>query len=55
LLDHAKTAMPDGFWLRTRIENVHAQRFYEREGLKATHDAAHPHHPEAMFRYFRWR
>ncbi len=54
LLDHAKETMPCGFWLRTRIENTRAQRFYERERLKHTHDAPHPRHPEAMFRHYEW-
>jgi len=55
MLDFAKQEMPEGFWLRTRIENVRAQHFYEREGLMRTHDAPHPRHPEATFRHYRWR
>ncbi len=54
MLGFAKQEMADGFWLRTRIENVQAQRFYEREGMLHTHDSPHPRHPEAMFRHYRW-
>jgi ribosomal protein S18 acetylase RimI-like enzyme len=54
MLDFAKQEMAAGFTLRTRIENVRAQRFYEREGLKATHNAPHPRFPEAIFRHYRW-
>ncbi len=54
LLDFVKREIPDGFWLRTHISNAKAQRFYAREGMRHTHDAPHPRHPEAMFRHYRW-
>jgi ribosomal protein S18 acetylase RimI-like enzyme len=34
LLDFAKAARPNGFWLRTLVQNTGARRFYEREGLR---------------------
>ncbi len=54
ILDFVKREMPEGFWLRTHITNVAAQRFYEREGLTHTRDAPHPRVPEAMFRWYAW-
>lgn len=55
LLDFVKRELPDGFWLRTHITNVKAQGFYAHEGMTHTHDAPHPRHPEAMFRWFSWK
>jgi GNAT superfamily N-acetyltransferase len=55
LLDFTKEQMPDGFWLRTHITNEKAQGFYAHEGMVHTHDAPHPRHPEAMFRFYAWK
>jgi len=54
LLDFVKREMPEGFWLRTHISNVKAQGFYAHEGMTHTHDAPHPRHQEAMFRWYAW-
>jgi ribosomal protein S18 acetylase RimI-like enzyme len=55
MLDHARQEMPEGFWLRTRVENVRARRFYEREGMVLTHVAPHPLYPEAVFAHYAWK
>jgi GNAT superfamily N-acetyltransferase len=55
LLNFVKAQMPDGFWLRTHITNGKAQGFYAHEGMVHTHDAPHPRHPEAMFRFYAWK
>lgn len=33
LLEHSKSQMIEGFWLRTAKSNTGARRFYERNGL----------------------
>ena len=55
LLNFVKRELPDGFWLRTHISNVKAQGFYAHEGMTHTHDAPHPRHSEAMFRWYSWK
>jgi hypothetical protein len=55
VLNYVKQKMPDGFWLRTHITNAKAQGFYADEGMTHTHDAPHPQHPEAMFRWYAWK
>jgi GNAT superfamily N-acetyltransferase len=55
LLDHAKTRMPGGFWLRTHSLNTKAQYFYAREGMRHLRDEPHPRHPEELFSVFEWR
>lgn len=42
LLSFAKAQLPDGFWLRTAVENRRACRFYEREGLVRGEIQVHP-------------
>jgi ribosomal protein S18 acetylase RimI-like enzyme len=42
LLDFAKRRMPDGFWLRTAVDNLGAFRFYERHGFQAGETSLHP-------------
>jgi GNAT superfamily N-acetyltransferase len=42
LLDFVKTAMPDGFKLRTHQDNAGARRFYEREGMRLSGVERHP-------------
>ncbi|HEX2591560.1 MAG TPA: GNAT family N-acetyltransferase [Rhizomicrobium sp.] len=54
LIDFVRREMPEG-WLRTHISNMRAQGFYEHVGMTHTHDAPHPHHPEAMFRWYAWK
>ena len=54
LLDHAKTRMPERFWLRTHSLNTKAQRFYKREGMRHVRDEPHPRHPEELFCLFEW-
>jgi GNAT superfamily N-acetyltransferase len=54
LMDFTKSKLRDGFWLRTHVTNTNAHRFYEREGMRHTHTAPHPNHPEAMFRHYSW-
>ncbi|MDQ7777361.1 MAG: GNAT family N-acetyltransferase [Paracoccus aminovorans] len=53
LLDHAKTAMPDGFTLFTTSKNTRARRFYEREGLIVERESVHPRsgHPVTHYRW----
>lgn len=54
LLDRAKAAMPDGFWLRTHDGNGRAHAFYEREGLRLARTVPHPDRPEQMYRVYEW-
>jgi ribosomal protein S18 acetylase RimI-like enzyme len=42
LLDFAKAQLPDGFWLRTSVDNLRACRFYERNGLRPGETQPHP-------------
>lgn len=42
LLEEVKRQLPMGFTLRTPATNLAAHRFYERHGLFAVEDAAHP-------------
>ncbi len=42
LLDFAKEQLPDGFWLRTSVDNRRACRFYEREGMIRGEEQTHP-------------
>ena len=42
LLDFAKQRMPEGFWLRTAVDNAGACRFYERFGFRRGETATHP-------------
>ena len=42
LLDLAKQLLPDGFWLRTSVDNRRAHRFYEREGCRRGAIRPHP-------------
>ena len=42
LLDFAKARMPDGFWLRTSVDNRRACRFYQREGMIRGEEQTHP-------------
>jgi GNAT superfamily N-acetyltransferase len=53
LLDFAKAQMPNGFRLRTDVENAGARRFYAREGLTLESVAPHPrfHHMTATYRW----
>ena len=44
LLDHAKHAMPGGFWLRTDAGNVRARQFYGAHDLRHVEEARHPQH-----------
>ena len=44
LLEAAKEALPDGFWLRTEAGNTGARRFYLREGLTLQSEGPHPEH-----------
>lgn len=54
LLDQAKRQLATGFTLRTPATNIAGHRFYERHGLRAIKDAAHPV-TGALVRYFGWR
>jgi len=51
MLRLAQDEMPGGFWLRAAQENVHACRFYEREGLRLDRLAPHPvyGHPTVVY------
>jgi ribosomal protein S18 acetylase RimI-like enzyme len=42
LLDFAKAALSNGFWLRTAVDNARACRFYERNGCRRGEVARHP-------------
>jgi GNAT superfamily N-acetyltransferase len=44
LFDLARTAMPEGFWLRTAAENKEARAFYEAAGMTLDRTEPHPHH-----------
>lgn len=51
LLNHAKTQMPGGFTLYTWAENAAARRFYERAGLRLTHEGKHPERGHPVVHY----
>jgi GNAT superfamily N-acetyltransferase len=55
LLDFTKTQLPEGFWLRTNIENDGARRFYAREGLVHVEDRPHPRFPERVTSVYEWK
>jgi ribosomal protein S18 acetylase RimI-like enzyme len=42
LLEHAMSAMPEGFTLYTRSANARGRRFYERAGLVFLRTGTHP-------------
>ena len=42
LLGEARRQLPDGFTLWTAAVNLTARRFYERQGLVASGEGAHP-------------
>jgi ribosomal protein S18 acetylase RimI-like enzyme len=44
LFDLAKTMMPEGFWLRTAVENKDARAFYEARGMTLDRTEPHPRH-----------
>jgi ribosomal protein S18 acetylase RimI-like enzyme len=54
LLARAKAEMPDGFTLRTAVENFDACAFYERCGLERVRTEIHPTLGHAVAIY-RWR
>jgi ribosomal protein S18 acetylase RimI-like enzyme len=53
LLERAKAEMPNGFSLRTAVENSAACAFYERSGLACVRTETHPTLGHAIFIY-RW-
>jgi ribosomal protein S18 acetylase RimI-like enzyme len=44
LFDLARTMMPEGFWLRTAVENRDARAFYEARGMTLDRTEPHPRH-----------
>jgi GNAT superfamily N-acetyltransferase len=44
LFDLARTAMPEGFWLRAAAENREARAFYEAVGMTLDRMEPHPRH-----------
>ena len=44
LFDLARTAMPEGFWLRTAAENKEARAFYDAVGMRLDRTEPHPRH-----------
>lgn len=53
LLSKAKVEMPGGFTLYTRTTNAHARRFYEKKGLLALREDAHPRNGDPIT-YYGW-
>ena len=51
LLDRAKRHMPDGFWLRTNVDNDAARRFYEMRGRRLDVEVLHPTSGHRMAQY----
>jgi putative acetyltransferase len=54
LLDFVKQQRPDGFWLRTQVQNFGARKFYEREGLVAGKPGLNGYPGYRVIR-FEWR
>jgi ribosomal protein S18 acetylase RimI-like enzyme len=44
LFDLARTMMPQGFWLRTAVENKNARAFYHARGMRLDRTEPHPRH-----------
>ncbi len=53
LLNHAKSKMPGGMWLRTAKSNTPAIKFYQRHGFTHERDDLHPRLRYPVV-YYRW-
>ena len=53
LLDLAKAQLPNGFWLRTALDNLGACRFYERNDCRRGETQMHPSfgYPTVIYRW----